>query len=74
MAGTSVAGAHCPLTIFIIITLSFLMVRFMPGDPLIHLVGEENYYYMKEFNPQGWSAWRRSTPCPARWVSSMATT
>ena len=40
------------LTIFIIITLSFLMVRFMPGDPLIHLVGEENYYYMKEFNPQ----------------------
>lgn len=39
------------LTVFIIITLSFLMVRFMPGDPLVHLVGQEEYYYLLEFNP-----------------------
>ena len=40
------------LTIYLIITLSFLMVRFMPGDPLMHLVGEEEYYYLAEFNPE----------------------
>lgn len=39
------------LTIYLVITLSFLMVRFMPGDPLMHLVGQEEYYYLKEFNP-----------------------
>lgn len=39
------------VTIFVIITLSFLMVRFMPGDPLMHLVGQEEYYYLQEFNP-----------------------
>lgn len=39
------------LTIYIIISLSFLMVRFMPGDPLLHLVGHEQYYYLKEFEP-----------------------
>ena len=31
-------------TMYAVITISFLMVRFMPGDPLIHLVGQENYY------------------------------
>ena len=30
-------------TILAIITISFLMVRFMPGDPLMHLVGQERY-------------------------------
>lgn len=39
------------LTILGIITISFLMVRFMPGDPLMHLVGEENYHEMKRENP-----------------------
>ncbi|MFR8333530.1 MAG: ABC transporter permease subunit [Oscillospiraceae bacterium] len=24
------------------------------------MVGEENYYYMKEFNPGSWSGWRKS--------------
>ncbi len=40
------------LTVIIIITISFLMVRFMPGDPLEHLVGQEVYYYLMEFNPE----------------------
>lgn len=39
------------ITVFLIITLSFLLVRFMPGDPLEHLVGQETYYYLLEFNP-----------------------
>ena len=30
-------------TIFAIITISFFMARFMPGDVLQHLVGQEEY-------------------------------
>lgn len=44
-------GIIAILTILGIITISFLMVRFMPGDPLMHLVGEENYHEMKRENP-----------------------
>jgi len=40
------------LTVFIIITISFLMVHFMPGDPLMHLVGEERYYELLQEAPE----------------------
>jgi peptide/nickel transport system permease protein len=40
------------INIFIIITISFLLVRFMPGDPLIHLVGQEEYYYLLDSSPE----------------------
>lgn len=39
------------LTIYVVITVSFFMVRFMPGDPLQHLVGQEEYYYLLENDP-----------------------
>lgn len=39
------------LTVFAVITISFLMVRFMPGDPLMHLVGQERYYQLMEESP-----------------------
>ena len=39
-------------TIFAIITISFFMARFMPGDVLQHLVGQEEYYYLLENQPQ----------------------
>lgn len=39
------------LTIYAVITVSFFMVRFMPGDPLQHLVGQEEYYYLMENDP-----------------------
>lgn len=39
------------LTIYIIITISFLMVRFMPGDPLVHLVGQDRYYELLNDSP-----------------------
>jgi len=39
-------------TIYIIITISFIFVRFMPGNPLIHLVGEEDYYYLLDKSPE----------------------
>ena len=38
-------------TIFVVITISFFMVRFMPGDPLQHIVGQEEYYYLLEKDP-----------------------
>ena len=38
-------------TIFVVITISFFMVRFMPGDPLQHIVGQEEYYYLMEKEP-----------------------
>lgn len=39
------------LTVYVVITVSFLMVRFMPGDPLVHLVGQERYYELLEDAP-----------------------
>ena len=39
-------------TILAIITISFLMVRFMPGDPLMHLVGQERYYELQMDAPE----------------------
>lgn len=40
------------LTIYLIITISFLMMRFMPGDPLKHLVGEERYIELLNDAPE----------------------
>ena len=39
-------------TIFMIITISFLMVRFMPGNVMQHLIGQEEYYYLMEAAPE----------------------
>lgn len=35
-------------TIWLIITISFTLVHTMPGDPIIFLIGEEEYYYLLE--------------------------
>ena len=40
------------LTIYVIITISFLMVHFMPGDVIKHLIGTEDYYFLLENNPE----------------------
>lgn len=39
------------LTIWLIITISFTLVHTMPGDPIIFLIGEEEYYYLLDNNP-----------------------
>ncbi|MCL6611756.1 MAG: ABC transporter permease [Peptococcaceae bacterium] len=35
----------------LIVTLNFFLARFMPGDPLIHLLGEESYNYLYVHEP-----------------------
>ncbi|MBS5522233.1 MAG: ABC transporter permease [Clostridiales bacterium] len=40
------------VTIYVIITLSFILVHIMPGDPIIHLVGQEEYYYLLDNDPE----------------------
>lgn len=40
------------LTIIAVISLNFFLVHMMPGDPLIHLLGEENYLYLHTQKPE----------------------
>lgn len=39
-------------TIYLIISISFCLIHFMPGEPIINLVGQEEYYYLLENNPE----------------------
>lgn len=40
------------LTVWVIATFNFFLIRFMPGDPLEHLVGEEDYLYLLSSHPE----------------------
>lgn len=40
------------IMIFLIMTINFLIVRFMPGDPLVHIIGEEEYHRLSLYNPE----------------------
>lgn len=40
------------LTIWVIATFNFILIRFMPGDPIEHLVGEEDYLYLSNSHPE----------------------
>ena len=44
--------AGAVFTVWIVITISFCMVHFMPGDPLEHLVGQERYYELLYDSPE----------------------
>lgn len=39
-------------TIFVIITINFFLVNSMPGDPLVNILGDEEYYKIKNSNPE----------------------
>lgn len=39
-------------TIFLIITISFILVNLMPGDPLINIMGDDEYYKVKSSDPE----------------------
>lgn len=32
--------------LLIVITINFLLIHYMPGEPLVHILGEEDYYYL----------------------------
>jgi peptide/nickel transport system permease protein len=34
------------------VTINFFLVRFMPGDPVMHIIGEEEYLSLQQTNPQ----------------------
>lgn len=40
------------ITIYIIVTLSFTLVHIMPGNPIVYLVGQEEYYSLRDENPE----------------------
>lgn len=40
------------LSIVFILSLNFLIVQLLPGDPLVHLIGEEAYGQLQGCNPQ----------------------
>ncbi|MDY3918167.1 MAG: ABC transporter permease [Candidatus Limivivens sp.] len=40
------------LTLFCIITINFLLIRFMPGDPVKHIIGEDQYFKLELENPE----------------------
>ncbi len=39
-------------TIFIIISISYLLIHLMPGNVLLNIVGQEEYYYLLDNNPE----------------------
>lgn len=39
-------------TVFIIISISFFLVNSMPGDPLVNILGDEEYYEIKNTAPE----------------------
>lgn len=40
------------LIVICIITLNFFLIRFMPGDPVMHIIGEEDYFAMEKESPE----------------------
>lgn len=36
----------------IILTINFILIRVMPGDPLENILGQENYYHLLNKNPE----------------------
>ena len=39
--------------IFCIITINFILIRFMPGDPVVHIIGEDEYLRLEAEAPEG---------------------
>lgn len=40
------------IVIFCIVTINFLLIRFMPGDPVMHIIGEDEYLRLELSEPQ----------------------
>ncbi len=59
-------GGGC-FIIFCIITINFILIRFMPGDPVVHIIGEDEYLRLEAEAPEVIEEVRRSmdwtSPC-----------
>lgn len=44
--------ARAIVMIFIIISLNFLLIHLMPGDPLMHILGEDEYFALSTSYPE----------------------
>ncbi len=66
------------LGIFFVLGLNFFIVQLLPGDPLVHLVGEEAYFHLQGQNPQEMTALRAKygldRPLHERFLSSITDT
>ena len=46
------------VTIFFVMTLNFVLIRAMPGDPLERHLGTEDYYYLERHHPEDLEEYR----------------
>lgn len=44
------------LILLAVISLNFLLIHLMPGEPLLHVLGEEDYYYLLYQQPEKFAA------------------
>ena len=63
------------LCLLFVLGLNFFIVQLMPGDPLVHLVGEETYFHLERTNPRALADLRAKygldRPIVQRFLSSM---
>ena len=53
--GLAVLGKRLVEAVFIvfcIITINFILIRFMPGDPVVHIIGEDEYLRLEAEAPE----------------------
>ncbi|WP_130848923.1 ABC transporter permease [Intestinimonas timonensis] len=59
--------------VFCIITINFVLVRFMPGDPVVHIIGEDEYLRLEAEAPEVIEEVRREygldKPIPVQYVT-----
>jgi peptide/nickel transport system permease protein len=64
------------LSIVFVLSLNFLIVQFLPGDPLVHLLGEEAYVHLQTRNPLALTELRAryglNRPMVERYLTAMA--
>ena len=51
MRSTGKKFLYAICTVYMIISLSFLLIHIMPGKPIMYLVGQEEYYYLLDQYP-----------------------
>jgi peptide/nickel transport system permease protein len=44
--------AEAILLVFLVVTINFFLIRFMPGDPVMHIIGEEEYLTLQSSMPE----------------------